>query len=279
MTVNSQEHEISKGWPFGLEIMNARLEVMESRQQAAPAVVDQPYSIQMRSISFSSISSSNLDTESTASFFQDHSVSLGKLIGLKAGDRRRSLYFPNAFHFEEGNQKISSATGGSPQPDHIAHISQNGELVCRIDKSALRSTAATRATVSARITAGLKPNARPTTSPFRISKQKPLSHRIFRSPVEMSCCVETLLPFHTATASALLTSMLSVSRRSYGWTPEGKSMLGLKGHMSIIIGYRNCKLNEAKMILEKENFQKKHELLKGKTRLDEEQATKVEYLD
>ncbi|XP_031286490.1 protein NUCLEAR FUSION DEFECTIVE 6, chloroplastic/mitochondrial-like isoform X1 [Pistacia vera] len=89
-------------------------------------------------------------------------------------------------------------------------------------RSALRSTAATRATVSARITAGLKPNARPTTSPFRISKQKPLSHRIFRSPVEMSCCVETLLPFHTATASALLTSMLSVSRRSYGWTPEGQ---------------------------------------------------------
>ncbi|XP_031286190.1 uncharacterized protein LOC116144904 [Pistacia vera] len=107
----TQEHEISKGWPFGLEIMNARLEVMESRQQAAPAAVDQPYSIQMRSISFSSISSSNLDTESTASFFQDHSVSLGKLIGLKAGDRRRSLYFPNAFHFEEGNQKISVRGG------------------------------------------------------------------------------------------------------------------------------------------------------------------------
>lgn len=42
-----------------------------------------------------------------------------------------------------------------------------------------------------------------------------------RSPVELSCCVETLLPYHTATASALLTSMLSVSQRSYGWTPEG----------------------------------------------------------
>lgn len=46
---------------------------------------------------------------------------------------------------------------------------------------------------------------------------------IERSPVELSCCVETMLPFHTATASALLTSMLSVSRRSYGWTSEGNS--------------------------------------------------------
>ncbi|XP_044512373.1 protein NUCLEAR FUSION DEFECTIVE 6, mitochondrial-like isoform X2 [Mangifera indica] len=87
-------------------------------------------------------------------------------------------------------------------------------------RSSLRSTAASRANFSARITAGLKPNARPSTSPFRVSKQSPLSHRIFRSPVEMSCCVETMLPFHTATASALLTSMLSVSRQSYGWTPE-----------------------------------------------------------
>ncbi|KAJ8761072.1 hypothetical protein K2173_000751 [Erythroxylum novogranatense] len=53
-----------------------------------------------------------------------------------------------------------------------------------------------------------------------MSKKSPLSHRIFRTPVEMSCCLETFLPYHTASASALLTSMLSISPRCYGWTPE-----------------------------------------------------------
>ncbi|KAK6264689.1 hypothetical protein QUC31_012888 [Theobroma cacao] len=86
-------------------------------------------------------------------------------------------------------------------------------------RSVLRS-AASRATAATRLAAGPKAVPRPARSPFRVSKQSPFSSRIFRSPVEMSCCVETILPYHTATASALLTSMLSVSQRSSGWTPE-----------------------------------------------------------
>ncbi|XWS19632.1 hypothetical protein CRYUN_Cryun31cG0032400 [Craigia yunnanensis] len=88
-------------------------------------------------------------------------------------------------------------------------------------RSVIRS-AVFRATAATRLTAAPKSRLRPACSPFGISKQNPLSSRIFRSPVEMSCCVETLLPYHTATASALLTSMLSVSRQSSGWTPEGQ---------------------------------------------------------
>ncbi|KAL4312202.1 hypothetical protein GQ457_01G041990 [Hibiscus cannabinus] len=80
-------------------------------------------------------------------------------------------------------------------------------------RSVLRSAATRLAGVP-------KPMPRPACSPIWISKQNPLSSRVLRLPVELSCCVETVLPYHTATASALLTSMLPVSRRSSGWTPE-----------------------------------------------------------
>ncbi|XP_058217204.1 protein NUCLEAR FUSION DEFECTIVE 6, mitochondrial-like isoform X2 [Rhododendron vialii] len=57
-------------------------------------------------------------------------------------------------------------------------------------------------------------------SPFRVSSRSPLSHRIFRCPAEMSVFAGSMQPFHTATASALMTSMLSISRCGYGWLPE-----------------------------------------------------------
>ncbi|XP_030968434.1 uncharacterized protein LOC126726019 [Quercus robur] len=101
------ETEEPRGWPLGLGIMNVRLRVRES----LPAAAVQPYSVHMPSTSFSSFSSSNLDTESTASFFQDRSMSLGRLIGIKPGERG-GFYVPNSIHLEE-QQRISTGDAHS----------------------------------------------------------------------------------------------------------------------------------------------------------------------
>ncbi|CAN4117449.1 unnamed protein product [Withania somnifera] len=86
-------------------------------------------------------------------------------------------------------------------------------------RSLLRSVTASGRSATVKLTGCSKPKVSP--SPFRIPSQKHLTARIFRSPVEMSCIrVETMFPYHTATASALLNSMLSATPRSYGWTLE-----------------------------------------------------------
>ncbi|XP_027348345.1 uncharacterized protein LOC113859878 [Abrus precatorius] len=96
--IYSQNDEVPIGWPFGLGILNImRLRVAES-PPSAPA---ESYSLHIPSTSFSSFSSSNLDTESTASFFQDNSVSLGHLLGIRSGERER-LY---SLRLEEKEKK------------------------------------------------------------------------------------------------------------------------------------------------------------------------------
>ncbi|CAI0468787.1 unnamed protein product [Linum tenue] len=83
VTESNEQSWSSSGWPLGLQIMNLRLRVMEiSRNQTSRRLPP--------SSSFSSFSSSNLDTESTASFFQDNSVSLGRLIGFRPAAQRRN---------------------------------------------------------------------------------------------------------------------------------------------------------------------------------------------
>ncbi|KAA8515220.1 hypothetical protein F0562_018399 [Nyssa sinensis] len=102
-----QDHEMPNGWPLGLENMNIRLRVAESSQAAAA----EPNSLHMRSASFSSVSSSNLDTESTASFFQDQSMSLGRLIGIRPGCRG-DFYCKNTNCFEEDENTSGRGSSG-----------------------------------------------------------------------------------------------------------------------------------------------------------------------
>ncbi|KAL0733455.1 hypothetical protein Bca4012_009665 [Brassica carinata] len=58
---------------------------------------------------------------------------------------------------------------------------------------------------------------------FRATARRSSLLSPLRNPVEMSFCMESMLPFHTATASALMTSMLSVSAHSYSWLSHGNS--------------------------------------------------------
>ena len=49
---------------------------------------------------------------------------------------------------------------------------------------------------------------------------------IYRLPVELGCA-QSLMPLHSVTASALLTSMLSLKPGSWAWLSEGNSLLFL----------------------------------------------------
>ncbi|ONI10535.1 hypothetical protein PRUPE_4G051900 [Prunus persica] len=118
----TEDHEMPHGWPLGLEIMNMRLRVVES----LPAAVVGHRPLHIPSASFTSFSSSNLDTESTASFFQDHSMSLGRLIGFRTGDRGR-LYYPNSICFEEHDR---NSIKGSHSDVSTRHQVDTSRRIC-----------------------------------------------------------------------------------------------------------------------------------------------------
>ncbi|KAI3495321.1 hypothetical protein L1887_37615 [Cichorium endivia] len=115
-----QGREVPNGWPFGLGNMNVRL----SEPVTVEDIVDarEPNTFHVPSSSFSSFSSSNLDTESTVSFFQDNSVTLGRLIGLKPRDNG-TLYFPRTSGIP---QQISESSKVSSN----AHQIENSHGVC-----------------------------------------------------------------------------------------------------------------------------------------------------
>ncbi|XP_071714731.1 uncharacterized protein [Rutidosis leptorrhynchoides] len=96
-----QGREVTYGWPFGLGNMNTRLGVPE----AVPCARE-PHTFHRSLSSFSSFSSSNFDTESTTSFFQDNSVSLGRRSGIRQRDNG-TLYFPRPVCIQEQTSQRS----------------------------------------------------------------------------------------------------------------------------------------------------------------------------
>ncbi|KAK4386583.1 hypothetical protein Sango_2528900 [Sesamum angolense] len=111
--------ETAKGWPLGLGNMIARFRVAAdtSGRTAAPPQPPHASRILPSTFSFTSVSSSNLDTESTASFFPDRSVPLGRLIGIRPSgkvDRR-----------EQPRETTSQRCGAGLRKGH-----ENSEGVC-----------------------------------------------------------------------------------------------------------------------------------------------------
>lgn len=86
------------GWPLGLETLNLRVHIMDAMRGGDIG------SMRMSTPSFSSVSSSDFDTESSLSFFPDKSTTLGNLIGIRSN--RRTRHASNSVH-PEGKTKIS----------------------------------------------------------------------------------------------------------------------------------------------------------------------------
>ncbi|XP_044471838.1 protein NONRESPONDING TO OXYLIPINS 2, mitochondrial-like [Mangifera indica] len=71
-----------------------------------------------------------------------------------------------------------------------------------------------------------KNSVMPTISPLKSSSQPLVSSsvkRISRLPVELSCLM-SMMPLHSAVASARLRSFLSIDSQSWGLVPQGISM-------------------------------------------------------
>ncbi|KAJ8626139.1 hypothetical protein MRB53_019446 [Persea americana] len=118
----AEANEMPSGWPLGLGNMNMRFRVMETFQAAAT----DPNHFAMRSTSFSSFTSSELDTESTRSFFQDHSITLGRLIGIRPGEG--DLYLTNSIHHPEEHDRVPMMSARSPSSKQ--HQTEEPQGIC-----------------------------------------------------------------------------------------------------------------------------------------------------
>ncbi|CAN0881543.1 hypothetical protein LINGRAHAP2_LOCUS14298 [Linum grandiflorum] len=77
-----QHEEQEEGWPLGLRPLNARVGLL--RNPDFNGSISFSTTMLTRTPSSTTISSSDLDTQSTQSFFHDKSITLGSLIGLSS---------------------------------------------------------------------------------------------------------------------------------------------------------------------------------------------------
>eukprot|EP00262_Sarcandra_glabra_P021584 TRINITY_DN9215_c0_g1_i1.p1 TRINITY_DN9215_c0_g1~~TRINITY_DN9215_c0_g1_i1.p1 ORF type:complete len:112 (+),score=3.91 TRINITY_DN9215_c0_g1_i1:43-336(+) len=90
----------------------------------------------------------------------------------------------------------------------LARVSSRSSLLCKLHKRSLLSE--------------VSPSQ--SSSKSRISSSRTHTSRISRLPVVLSSCLESMMPLHSAIASARLTSILSAESQSWGWIPQGISM-------------------------------------------------------
>ncbi|KAA0066588.1 protein NUCLEAR FUSION DEFECTIVE 6 [Cucumis melo var. makuwa] len=99
---------------------------------------------------------------------------------------------------------------------------RDGMLSSTVVRAIFRSSSGKAATL---LTVGAR--AAPTRSPLHIASKQPFSQFTLRIPIEMNFFMESMLLFHSATSSSLMTSKLCVSRHSYGWLSEVSGLQSL----------------------------------------------------
>ncbi|KAA8516437.1 hypothetical protein F0562_016730 [Nyssa sinensis] len=120
------------GWPLGLQPLNVRVGLVRNRDVNGSVSFS---TLLTGSPTSSTDSSSDLDTESTGSFFRDESITLGSLIGVSSilELSRRSIRgmsmnnAPSLGHFLEAERRAASIyrRNQSPTtygPDDFSHV-------------------------------------------------------------------------------------------------------------------------------------------------------------
>ncbi|XVE61867.1 hypothetical protein DITRI_Ditri06bG0073600 [Diplodiscus trichospermus] len=132
VTSNSLSEE--EGWPLGLQPLNARIGLVRNRDFSGSVSFS---TLLTASPSSSTISSSDLDTKSTGSFFHDKSITLGSLLGLprflelsRRSTRRRTTetlrYQKNSYKFRpwlfSSCSKLSTDAVDTNNAHSLAHF-------------------------------------------------------------------------------------------------------------------------------------------------------------